>query len=104
APVPALLLSHRDLVLANVPDPARFAWHKLLVSEERPIAQAAKRAKDRMQAAQLLALLREEAPAQLATARAELEARGRGWAQRIRCQLSCPVSDNYLGRLVVAVL
>jgi xylulose-5-phosphate/fructose-6-phosphate phosphoketolase len=22
----------------------------------------------------------------------------------IRCQLSCPVSDNYLGRLVVAVL
>ena len=24
--------------------------------------------------------------------------------QRLRCQLSCPVSDNYLGRLVVAVL
>ena len=23
---------------------------------------------------------------------------------RVRCQLSCPVSDNYLGRLVVAVL
>jgi hypothetical protein len=25
-------------------------------------------------------------------------------AAAIRCQLSCPVSDNYLGRLVVAVL
>ncbi|WP_200241866.1 nucleotidyltransferase domain-containing protein [Lamprobacter modestohalophilus] len=88
APVPALLLSHRDLVLTNVPDPARFAWHKLLVSEERPLAQAAKRAKDRMQVAQLLAVLREEAPAQLAAARAELEARGRGWAQRLERALA----------------
>lgn len=88
APVPALLLSHRDLVLANVPDPARFAWHKLLVSEERPLAQAAKRAKDRMQAAQLLTVLREEAPAQLAAARAELEARGRGWVQRLERALA----------------
>jgi hypothetical protein len=87
-PVPALLLSQRDLVLINAPDPARFAWHKLPVSEERPLAMAAKRAKDRLQAAQLLAVLQEEAPTQLATARAQLKARGRGWSQRLERALA----------------
>ncbi|MBK5967617.1 MULTISPECIES: GSU2403 family nucleotidyltransferase fold protein [Thiorhodovibrio] len=88
APVPAVMLGKRDLVLVNVPDPARFAWHKLLVSEERCLAMAAKRAKDRAQAAQLIRVLKEEAPEQLAKARAQLEARGPGWVRRLERALA----------------
>jgi hypothetical protein len=95
APIPAVILGQRDLVLMNIPDPARFAWHKLLVAEERPLAMAAKRAKDRAQAAQLLQVLMEEAPDQLTRARNELEARGPGWTRRLKNAMAqckeCPL-------------
>ena len=48
--------------LVRVPDPARFALHKLLLSVRRPVAEQTKAAKDRMQAAELLELLAAERP------------------------------------------
>jgi hypothetical protein len=44
--------------LVNVPTPARFAFHKLLVAQLRPAAFAAKADKDVLQAVQVLAVLR----------------------------------------------
>lgn len=49
-------------VLVNVPDPARFALHKLWVANERPVSEQAKARKDIAQAEQLLAVLSEDRP------------------------------------------
>ncbi|MDE2323292.1 MAG: hypothetical protein KGL51_01260, partial [Betaproteobacteria bacterium] len=43
--------------LVNVPEPARFMWHKLAVAAMRPAAFAAKRKKDLHQAATLFKVL-----------------------------------------------
>ena len=69
-------------VLVNVPDPARFAIHKVLVSGERPRAEAAKSAKDLDQAACLLKWHHDHRPADIAAARDDLLRRGSGWAKR----------------------
>lgn len=49
-------------ILVNVPDPARFAVHKLVISQRRPTAFAAKSAKDLDQAQQLLEVLLDIRP------------------------------------------
>jgi hypothetical protein len=82
--VPALIVGSRLLVLVNVPAPARYALHKVLVSEVRPAAFVTKAEKDRVQAAQLLAVLAEQAPHELALAKADLVSRGKGWRDKLR--------------------
>jgi len=52
----------RSGVLVNVPDPARFAVHKLVVSQRRPVAQQVKVKKDIQQANELLDVLLEDRP------------------------------------------
>ncbi len=52
-------------ILVNVPDPARFAFHKLWISERRPVAEQTKAIKDRRQAGDLLEVLLEDRPADL---------------------------------------
>ncbi len=52
----------RSGVLVNVPDPARFAVHKLVVSQRRPVAQQVKAKKDIQQANELLDVLLEDRP------------------------------------------
>ena len=52
----------RSGFLANIPAPARFALHKLVVASRRPASQATKAGKDRQQAHQLLEMLLEERP------------------------------------------
>jgi hypothetical protein len=47
-------------ILVNVPDPARFAFHKLWISERRPVSEQTKAAKDRRQAGDLLEILLED--------------------------------------------
>jgi len=47
-------------VLVNVPDPARFALHKLWISDRRPVSEQTKAAKDLRQAGDLLDLLLED--------------------------------------------
>lgn len=49
-------------VLVNVPDPARFALHKLIVAGERDVLMHAKREKDLHHSAQLLSLLVDGRP------------------------------------------
>jgi len=69
-------------VLVNVPSPARFALHKLLVATDRPSALHSKVEKDLAQAAVLVDALEEERPGDLAAAWKAL--RGRGWSKRVR--------------------
>ncbi|HEX6902303.1 MAG TPA: GSU2403 family nucleotidyltransferase fold protein [Thermoanaerobaculia bacterium] len=49
-------------ILVNVPDPARFALHKLWISGKRPVSEQAKAAKDRRQAGDVLEVLLEDRP------------------------------------------
>jgi hypothetical protein len=65
--VSALVLS-ASAMLVRVPDPARFALHKLWTASERPSSQRARAAKDRRQAAALLEVLAIDRPADLESA------------------------------------
>lgn len=49
-------------VLVNVPDPARFALHKLWISGRRPVSEQTKAVKDLRQAGDLLEVLLEDRP------------------------------------------
>ncbi len=66
-PQPAALVAGSG-ILVNVPSPARFALHKLLVACSRPATQQAKSNKDLDQAAQLIEVLSEDRPGDLALA------------------------------------
>lgn len=66
----------------NVPDPARFALHKLIVHGERKGAFAAKSAKDLMQSAALLTFLKEHRSWDVEEAWKDLLGRGKGWRER----------------------
>jgi len=70
----------------KVPEPARYAIHKLLVASNRDARFAAKAEKDRLQAFQLLSLLEQDRPGDiLLAAEAALE-RGPDWRRRLREQ------------------
>lgn len=55
-------------VLVNVPDPARYALHKLWLAGRRPVAEQTKAAKDLRQAAGVLEVLLEDRPGDLPSA------------------------------------
>jgi hypothetical protein len=80
----AVLFSGDRTVLVNVPHPARFALHKLIVLGERKGTYAAKAAKDLQQAASLLARLKETRKSDVDRAWKDLVARGKGWRSRAR--------------------
>jgi hypothetical protein len=65
-----------DGTLVNVPSPARFALHKLVVSQRRPAAFAAKARKDVTQAIEVLEVLLADRPGDLPTAFQAFETRG----------------------------
>jgi hypothetical protein len=71
----------------NVPGPARFALHKLIVANERPVVFHAKADKDLAQAAQVLAFLTDERPGDVRLAWEAAAGRGSGWAKRLRSGL-----------------
>ncbi len=79
----AALLGNDGAVIVNVPHPARFALHKLIVFGEREGAFVAKSSKDLAQAAALLAYLKMHRPWEVEEAWRDLTNRGRGWVQRI---------------------
>jgi len=80
----AVLFSGETVVLVNVPSPARYALHKLIVYGERKGAYAAKSAKDIQQAGFLLSRLKELRPSDIAEAWQDLIGRGPGWRSRAR--------------------
>ncbi len=80
-PVPAVVLFGSG-VAVTVPQPARFAIHKLLLAQER--RDVPKRQKDLLQASALIEALQESDPYALADAVTDARSRGRrGWAARI---------------------
>ncbi|MGQ0667027.1 MAG: GSU2403 family nucleotidyltransferase fold protein [Nitrospiraceae bacterium] len=70
-------------VLVNVPNPARFAFHKLIVSQSRGAAAHGKAGKDLEQAAQIFSVLAEDRPGDLQLAWEDLEQRGTNWVKQI---------------------
>jgi hypothetical protein len=75
APEKGILLGG-DGTLVNVPAPARFALHKLVVSQRRPAAFATKARKDIAQAVEVLEVLLADRPGDLPPALQAFEARG----------------------------
>ncbi|MCA1732199.1 MAG: hypothetical protein LC732_01190 [Acidobacteria bacterium] len=64
-------------IRVNVPSPARFAIHKLWLTTERPVSEAAKARKDLRQAEQLFEVLLEDRPGDLEAAWSSLPPHGR---------------------------
>jgi hypothetical protein len=66
-------------VLVTVPHPARFAVHKLLVAQDRPVALQTKSRKDVTQAASVILALEDLRPGDVRVAVAAARARGKKW-------------------------
>lgn len=78
------LLAEAGAVLVNVPHPARYALHKLIVAGERAGAFQAKANKDLQQAGMLLSVLRERRAWEVEEVWQDLLSRGSGWVKRVR--------------------
>jgi len=66
-------------VLINVPQPARYALHKLIVSQKRDMSKGGKSVKDLEQARQILSVIRDGRPYDLGVAWNDLVRRGPQW-------------------------
>lgn len=69
--------------MVKVPQPARFALHKLIVSRERDASAADKKRKDIVQAGNILELLREDRPGDIEIAKDELAKHGASWVKKL---------------------
>jgi hypothetical protein len=83
----AAVLSAVGAVLINVPDPARYALHKLLVYADRRLRAPTKAAKDLRQSAALLEVLADFRSAKILALWRDLLDRGPGWRSRARIGL-----------------
>ena len=81
--LPAVLLTRRGPLVVKLPQPQRYALHKLIVYGERSGDLRPKATKDLEQAACLLAWFLEHDPLSLREAWADLAARGKGWLARV---------------------
>lgn len=96
APGQAVLIDRNDACLVNLPDPARYGLHKLIVAAERG-ARNPKYRKDILQALALIDWHLQHAPLALAEAWRELTGRGAGWTKRARESLAqAPVEQRGL--------
>ena len=86
-PGQAVLIDRADACLVNLPDPARYGLHKLIVAHERG-ARHPKYRKDILQALALIEWHLERAPTLLVDAWRDLVSRGRGWETRARDSLA----------------
>jgi len=81
-PVAAAALGRRP-ALVNVPQPARYAVHKLIVSQERGCGFALKAQKDLEQSFDLQKVLETIDPESLSEAFADARKRGPGWRKKV---------------------
>jgi hypothetical protein len=79
----AVVFNQENAVLVNVPHPARYGLHKLIIYGEREGAYVSKTSKDLIQAASLLSLLKERRPWEIDEAWQDLKTRGKGWLNRV---------------------
>jgi hypothetical protein len=87
APV-SVPLVNGGATLVNVPDPARFALHKLMVSGRRQVFEQTKAGKDRQQAAEIIHVLYEDRRGDIALAVKALHRRPTGWRSRLKRELA----------------
>jgi len=78
SPVQAVLLDAAP-VLVSIPQPVRYAMHKLIVSQLRDLSANPKRLKDLYQAHQILLVLQESRPFDIEPAWQDLVRRGPKW-------------------------
>jgi len=78
----AVLFNMEGAVVVNIPHPARFALHKLIVYGEREGTFASKAGKDLVQAASLLRYFKENRTWEIKAAYEDLINRGKGWVSR----------------------
>jgi hypothetical protein len=91
-------------ILVNVPDPARFALHKLWLAGRRPVSEQPKAAKDLRQAESLLDVLLADRPEDLPPAWEALQDRtaARRQVQRSMERLPPSLRDQLLAVLPAA--
>jgi hypothetical protein len=85
-PVQAVIVD-TEPALVNVPQPVRYALHKLIVSQLRDVSKDAKKEKDLRQAGELLALLQETRPTDIQPAWEALVAKGPKWRKNAKAGL-----------------
>ena len=98
----AALMSEEGAILVNVPSPARYALHKLIVAGERSGAFKTKANKDVRQAAALVTFLAKYQPDDLMEAWTDLDSRGKGWRTRFEqgvTMLLCAMPE--IGKLLL---
>jgi hypothetical protein len=81
-PISAALIAGTPC-LVKVPQPARYALHKLITSQERYGSLNEKRKNDLIQAAEMIALLKEDHPGDLNLAKDALVERGADWRRKM---------------------
>lgn len=81
--VTQVVLPYDEGLLLTVPDPSRYAFHKLIVSQKRGSAFNTKAQKDIEQAALLLSILIEEQKGELKSAWRALKKKGPGWVKPV---------------------
>lgn len=87
APGQGVLIGRADAAMVNLPDPARYGLHKLIVAHERG-AKNPKYRKDILQALALIEWHLAHAPHALVDAWEALAERGAGWVKRARASLA----------------
>lgn len=87
APVTAPIING-GATMVNIPDPARFALHKLIVSVDRSIVMQSKASKDRQQAAEMIEILMQDRPGDIELAMRSINRRSKGWRTKCRNGLS----------------
>ena len=80
----AALFCDEGSVVANVPHPARYALHKLIVYGERKASSVQKSRKDLQQSGALLEYLKTRRAWEVEEAWTDLLSRGRGWRERAK--------------------
>lgn len=92
--VHAAVISGKGGALVNVPDPARYALHKVIVAQQRPAVEHTKRSKDFRQAALLLTVLIEERPGDLVGAWQGIAMRGEAWEKKVLAGIDAMTKQN----------
>ncbi|CAG0990281.1 hypothetical protein MTYP_02246 [Methylophilaceae bacterium] len=84
----AVIFNTSGAVVVNIPHPARYALHKLIIHGEREGAFASKASKDLIQAVSLLQYYKDHRTWEIKETYEDLMNRGKGWASRFERGLS----------------
>lgn len=106
-PMRATLLCRTGPVVVNIPQPQRYAIHKLIVSAERPMEQRAKAKKDLVQAAALFEYLLANDEASLLEIWREVQHKGPTWKKNLLAgfaSMNALFKDLELERKITAAL